>query len=374
VDRRSVSRVTEEFFEEFFSLPTADKRPKPSENSAPDAETPPVTYTPLAMGDRAEAEARFQPTGHPVIKSPIDVAVHTDSVAVHKPSTFDNVDGHINPKEHQVEAQVQQAQVEPGDSSAVKPSTNVAVHKPSTLSNVDGHIGVAVHKPSTFDNVAVHKKRVAVHKHKDRHKSGRYKLTIRLNLDIANKIKQFCLETELDIQDFIELAAVHYIENVAVHKIDVDGHKNKMWPSHDDMMINTIDDDIITESVDVAVHTRTKDVTIPWNTDDDIIVLYQSYTGNRWKPADDRVGKELHEIDRRIIEIGILQTLLNAKGKKIHSFAYFMPEIQVLLDVNLQKETLDAFLQRRRQQWQAVLEQKPSQTAGKRSKKGQLHT
>jgi hypothetical protein len=147
-----------------------------------------------------------------------------------------------------------------------------------------------------------------------------------------------------------------------------------MWPSHDDMMINTTDDDIITESVDVAVHTRTKDVTIPWNTDDDIIVLYQSYTGNRWKPADDRVGKELHEIDRRIIEIGILQTLLNAKGKKIHSFAYFMPEIQVLLDVNLQKETLDAFLQRRRQQWQAVLEQKPSQTAGKRSKKGQLHT
>jgi len=321
MDRRSVSQVTEEFFEGFLSPPIADKKPKPQENSVPEIEAASATHTPPGRDERAESKAQPQPSGQargpaPAVKRSPDVAVHTSKNVAVKPSTFENV--------------------------AVK--------------------------PSTFENVAVHTKHVAVHKRKDRHKLGRYKLTIRLNLDMANKIKQFCLETNLDIQDFIELAAVHYIENVAVHKIAVDGHKNKMWPSYDDMMINTTDDDIIRESAKVDGHISTSDVMIPWSTDDDIIMLYQNYTGNRWKPADDRVGKELHETDRRIIEIGILQTLLNAKGRKIHSFAYFMPEIQVLMEVNLQRETLDAFLQRRRQQWQAVLEQKSSQVKGKNSK------
>jgi hypothetical protein len=77
-------------------------------------------------------------------------------------------------------------------------------------------------------------------------------------------------------------------------------------------------------------------------------------TGNRWKPADDRCAAQFNEADRRLIEIGILNTLLNAKGKKINSFAYFVPEIDECLTVNLGDETIEIMLPRRRAQWNGL--------------------
>jgi hypothetical protein len=374
LDRRSVSQVTEEFFAEFFSPATTDKRQKPQESSA--TESPP---TPATHPSQTEAEPSDQLRGQLTVRRSTKVASHQpatfENVASHQPATFENVASH-SPVEAKTHAHyiTEDEEHNTKKPSEMWPATfeNVA-SQPATFENV------ASHKPATFENVAGHKKSIDIHKTKDRHKSGRSMLSIRLNTDIANKIKQFCAEANIDIQDFIELSASHYIDNVAIQPAtfeNVASHTQAKWPAHDDINDDDINDDndddnIIAETQKtrrVAGHTQSKERKIPWSTDRDIIALYQSYTGNRWKPTDDQVGKDLHEIDRRIIEIGILQTLLNAKGRKIHSFAYFMPEIQVLIEVNLQKETLDAFLQTRRQQWQAVQKQRSSQRNKQRAK------
>lgn len=82
-------------------------------------------------------------------------------------------------------------------------------------------------------------------------------------------------------------------------------------------------------------------------------MLYRNYTSNRWKPHDDTAGKEQNGTDRRLLEIGILNTMLNFKGRRINSFKYFLPEIEELQMSKLGEETLDIMLKRRREQWEA---------------------
>jgi len=171
------------------------------------------------------------------------------------------------------------------------------------------------------------------------------------------KIKHFCADRNIQLQDFVELVAAHYFECGGVHKSEKVGvhkpHDDLMIRNTDDLMISSSDDVGVHKSEKVGVHTSHDDLMIR-KTDDDIIMLYQRYTENKWKSADDRAARALNNIDRRIIEIGILNTLLNARGKRINSFAYFLPEIQTLIEINLHKETIDVYLERRRQQWQAL--------------------
>jgi hypothetical protein len=86
---------------------------------------------------------------------------------------------------------------------------------------------------------------------------------------------------------------------------------------------------------------------------EDIIMLYRNYTSNAWKPHDDTAGKEHNDTDIRIIEIGIINTMLNFKGRRINSFKYFLPEIEELQMSKLGEETVQIMLKRRRQQWEA---------------------
>lgn len=101
-----------------------------------------------------------------------------------------------------------------------------------------------------------------------------------------------------------------------------------------------------------GVNTPHDDLII-FKTHEDIIMLYRNYTSNRWKPHDDTAGKEQNGTDRRLLEIGILNTMLNFKGRRINSFKYFLPEIEELQMSKLGEETLDIMLKRRREQWEA---------------------
>jgi predicted DNA binding CopG/RHH family protein len=163
----------------------------------------------------------------------------------------------------------------------------------------------------------------ASHK-KDRHAPGKQQLNVRIANDIFQQIKEFCAKNNIPIQDFIEISASRYIENVASHKTENVARKL----AHDDLMIR--------------------------KTHDDIIMLYTNYTGNRWKPADDRSGERFNTTDRRHIELGLLQTLLNARGKRINSFSYFTPEIEIMMTLQMSPESLGVMLERRRQQWKAL--------------------
>jgi hypothetical protein len=163
---------------------------------------------------------------------------------------------------------------------------------------------------------------------KDRHRRDRTLIGIRLMPDIINQMKQFCSENKITTTEFIEMVVNHFFE----------------------VVVNQTREKVVNHQSGLVVKNPLDDLMII-NTYDDIRALYQKYTGNRWKPSDDRVGQTLNGTDRRLIEIGMLQTLLNARGKRIHSFKYFIPEIELAIEARLQNDTLDIMLKRRREQW-----------------------
>lgn len=80
--------------------------------------------------------------------------------------------------------------------------------------------------------------------------------------------------------------------------------------------------------------------------------LYCALTGNVWRAQDEEVAATFQEADPRKIELALLETLLETKQKKIHSFQYFVPRLQLWLMVELQDVSIDTLLVMRRQRWQ----------------------
>ncbi len=201
----------------------------------------------------------------------------------------------------------------------------VAVHTPKPEVNTAApDAPVAVNTAAPKPTIQPHIQPVAV-PNRDRHDRERERVNFWMKKTQKRELKEFAMRQGLDLTDFLIEAAVHYMECVAVRS----GEGVAVNTSHDDLMI--------------------------WaKTADDIIMLYMCMTGNRWKPADDRAARQYNDADRRLIEIGLLNTLLNAKGKRINSFAYFIPEIDECLAVNLGEETIEIMLPRRREQWKKM--------------------
>lgn len=165
-------------------------------------------------------------------------------------------------------------------------------------------------------------------------RTNRIAMTVRYSPDIYNEIKSFCELRGIDIQDFCELAASHYMNALASHDKQVlasqikdksasqQVKKSPNWQAHDDLMI--------------------------YKSHDDIIMLFKHLTGRKWGAGDDRMGAKFNSVDRRLIEIGMIHTFLQARGKKINSFAYFVPEIQTMIEANFDKSNLDVYVRSRR--------------------------
>lgn len=204
---------------------------------------------------------------------------------------------------------------------------DVGTHKALVGTKVPTKTGLVGTKVPTTNKAGTHTSKSTGPRRGDRHREGRAQFKVRPDGDILKEVKKFCAARGLTYQEFFEHAAVHFMNAVGTHETGVVG---TLVP-HDDMMM------MINKS------------------DDDIIMLYRSYTGNRWKAADDRVGAEYNGTDRRIIELGILSTLVNSKGKRINSFAYFKPEIDSKIDevreTKLGDETIDAYLSLARRRW-----------------------
>jgi hypothetical protein len=86
---------------------------------------------------------------------------------------------------------------------------------------------------------------------------------------------------------------------------------------------------------------------ITYRTNVTIIDIYRTRTGNlKWTMKDDVAACVFNEVDIRLVELGILQTLGNRQGGgKINSFSYFVPEIKVWLENPMPPEALDGILQ-----------------------------
>jgi hypothetical protein len=153
----------------------------------------------------------------------------------------------------------------------------------------------------------------------DRHRSDLVRHAIRLDPTISKLFSDFCEKRNWTFQEFVEFAGVHLL-NFA------DAHQNSLRTPLDDN------------------DSKSLYLTKPF-----IINLYHRLTKNlHWKPADDRAGTRFNSADPRIIEYAMMATALRTKAKKIHSFAYFVPEIEAQLEEVAQSgmgsEALEAML------------------------------
>lgn len=182
---------------------------------------------------------------------------------------------------------------------------------------VDAHTIPVDAKTPTLKKVGVHSEKSG-RPQNDRHRAGKTRIHFRMEDEQARAIKVFCAEKGIDLQEFFILAGVHFMEHV-------DAHKNLLVDAktpHDDLMM--------------------------WKTTDDIIIMYQKHTGNRWKTTDDQLGRTFNDVDARIVEIGLLTALFRVQLKRINSFKYFVPSIQEAIEMVTQarmtESSLDEYL------------------------------
>ncbi len=273
----------------------------------------------IARREREEHE-RQQQTLNPSLES--EPLPTTFSVSGRPPSA--QVDGHLpdtQPSTWQKSGRPHSKKV---DGQALK----VDGQSSSFTGKVDG-------EPSASGKVDGHAEEKWTATKSDRHRGNKARYDNRIDPEIFKRIKRFLLEQGMDQQDFAELSAVHYMEHVAVHKkAGVDGQ-----PSLDD---------------------RSR-LMMVYKTSPSIINLYLQYNpDSKWKAGDDRAGEQFNQTDLRLVELGILHTLLRTERKRIHSFAYFVPEIDETLAVPLAEETIHVMLKRRREQYEKLWKERDS--------------
>jgi hypothetical protein len=169
------------------------------------------------------------------------------------------------------------------------------------------------------------KKQVGAHK-SDRHIGDRVRQHFRIRPDLDDKVRMFRAQYRLDLQEFYELAAAHYMECVDAKK---------------------------EVGVDAVASPDDRDMMILFKTEPSIINLYLRYNPeNRWKPGDDHEGQKYNGKDIRLIEFGIIQTQFNARFKKVNSFKYYTTEIDIALETPLNEETIEVMMKHAKRRWQ----------------------
>ncbi len=162
----------------------------------------------------------------------------------------------------------------------------------------------------------------------DRHRSDKVPFNNRITETTCQRIRHFCVDHGMEQQEFAELSAIRFMD-------EVDSHQSKKLGS----MLAPDD----------------REMMILFKTNPLIINLYLQYNPeNRWKPADDYEGQRYNDKDIRIIETGMIQTQFNARFKKINSFKYYTVEIDIALDVPLADETIEVMLKHARRRWKEV--------------------
>lgn len=145
---------------------------------------------------------------------------------------------------------------------------------------------------------------------------------IRADEGIVKQVKHFIIENETEVpnlKEFFELAAMKFIETFGD-------------PTNSGLGTNAPYDD--------------RRLKIAFKTKGFIVNLYLKFCPkNRWKPRDDTIACKFNEVNPKIIELGMLQTLGNKKSdSKINSFAYFIPEIENWMANALPEETMDTVI------------------------------
>lgn len=232
----------------------------------------------------------------------------------------------------------------PANSLSTEPASQLSTTKDSQKSTIQDSqlppasmLSTPTPKPasrlSTSKKVDSHRKKQVDSRKGDRHKSDKVPFNNRISEATLNRIKHFCLNHNLEQQEFAELSAIHFMDVVESHQPEK-------------------------PASELALDDR--DMMIMYKTSPSIINLYLQYNPeNRWKPADDYEGVKYNDVDVRIIEIGIIQTQFNARFKKINSFKYYTTEIDIARDTPLANETIDIMLKQGRRRWSEATSKTP---------------
>jgi hypothetical protein len=149
-------------------------------------------------------------------------------------------------------------------------------------------------------------------------KGHRTQIAIRISTDLKREIDEFILKQEITQQDFFEMAASTFMSKVLAE----DSAKGASKLAHNN-----------------------KELIMIFKTDTLIIDCYTRIVGKKWKPHDDRAAESFNGCDVRLIELGIIQTLANAKTTaKIHSFKYCVPEIEAWIAAPVSGESVEIAL------------------------------
>lgn len=176
-------------------------------------------------------------------------------------------------------------------------------------------------KPKKLDTKTPSKKTAGHSKNENWRQWEGKRSTVRVNLhidrELDKKVRSYCLDAEprMDLKGFYEQAALLLLDTQSSTKLGANAPL-------DDLKLKI------------------------WKTKPRIINLYCRLTGNsKWKMNDDAKASAYNEIDLRIIELGILQTLGNRQGSgKINSFSYFTNEINTWIESNPAEATMDELL------------------------------
>jgi hypothetical protein len=201
-------------------------------------------------------------------------------------------------------------------------SVDSQIPPPSLLSTMPQEPAIRQAKPRKVDS---HRRKQVDSRKGDRHRGDKVPFNNRISEATYQRIKHFCVDHDLEQQEFAELAAIHFMDAVESHQ---------------------------TEKSDSRIADDDRGLMMLFKTHPPIINIYLQYNPeNRWKPADDYEGQRYNDKDIRLVEIGIIQTQFNARFKKVNSFKYYTTEIDIALETPLANETIEIMLKQGRRRW-----------------------
>jgi len=166
------------------------------------------------------------------------------------------------------------------------------------------------------------------------------RLALRPNTEILRKFKLFCVEKNLNLTEFFEMAGLKLIELDAqqVEKLGVltplDDRRLKIMFKSRPLIIN--------------LYLRYNSIFNELTTADD-----GKKWSARWTSRDDEAAVRYNNVSATIVELGILQTQIQKgfRTSRIQTFKYYTDEIEKVLTSGASDEMLETILKYHRQLW-----------------------
>lgn len=153
--------------------------------------------------------------------------------------------------------------------------------------------------------------------------AGKARVSLWPDADILEQVKQFCHVRRITYSQFFELAAVKFMESTGTKNLDLGARYSAQ-----------IDDLDLKPDLDETIINLFEFWTTAYNRQE---TKRGPVAKLKWSRRDSEHAAEFRDIDPRIVELGIIQTLSQKQpgSGPIRSFGYYVPEIRNMVAVTL---------------------------------------